>query len=118
VGAFSGASGGKNFFASSKYKVLVSSSFDQNSYRISSSSPASESTMSTVFARALSEGLGWNLIKDKTGSMKADIDKNRQITLHEAWLYTMKQCMNYLKNSTARQTVQVWPRGDQFVIVK
>ena len=74
--------------------------------------------MSTVFARSLTEGLGWNLIKDKKGALKADIDNNRQISLHEAWLYTMKRTMNYLNKSTARQTVGVWPRGDTFVILR
>lgn len=109
---------GKNAFASSKYKVLVSSSYDQNSYRIASNSPATEGNMSTVFARALTEGLGWNLIKDKTSSMKADLDKNRQITLHEAYLYAYKRCMYYLKDYTARQSAMVWPRGDAFAIVR
>ncbi|MBQ3078808.1 MAG: Ig-like domain-containing protein [Clostridia bacterium] len=118
VGAFSSSQGSGGRFASSKYKLLVSSSFDQNSYRIAPSPPATEGTMSTVFALSLAEGLGWNITKDKSGSMKADIDRDRQITLHEAWLYTMKTCMAYLKNSTARQTVQVWPRGDTFVIMK
>lgn len=118
IRAFSGGNPLKNSFASSKYKVIVSSSFNQNSYRIASSPPASESTMSTVFARALTEGLGWNLIKDKPGSMKADLDKNRQITLHEAWLYAMKRCNYYLKNSSARQTVHLWPQGDSFIIVE
>ena len=74
--------------------------------------------MSTVFARSLTEGLGWNLIKDKKGALKADIDNNRQISLHEAWLYTMKRTMSFLNKSTARQTVGVWPRGDTFIIMR
>lgn len=118
ISQFTGESAGKSAFASSKYKLLVSSSASQNSYRMASSSPATEQNMSTVFARSLTEGLGWNLIKDKKGTMKADIDNNRQISLHEAWLYTMKRTMSYLSKSTARQTVEVWPRGDTFVIMR
>lgn len=118
ISQFTGESAGKSAFASSKYKLLVSSSASQNSYRMASSSPATEQNMSTVFARSLTEGLGWNLIKDKKASMKADIDNNRQISLHEAWLYTMKRTMGYLSKSTARQTVDVWPRGDTFVIMR
>lgn len=115
---FAGVNAGKSAFALSKYKLLVSSSASQNSYRMASSSPATEQNMSTVFARALTEGIGWNLIKDKKATMKADIDNNRQISLHEAWLYTMKRTMGYLNKSTARQTVEVWPRGDTFVIMR
>ena len=118
ISQFTGESGGKNAFAFQKYKLLVSSSESQNSYRISSSSPATEQNMSTVFARSLTEGLGWNLIKDKKGALKADIDNNRQISLHEAWLYTMKRTMSFLNKSTARQTVGVWPRGDTFIIMR
>lgn len=118
ISQFTGESAGKSAFASGKYKLLVSSSASQNSYRMASSSPATEQNMSTVFARSLAEGLGWNLIKDKKGTLKADIDNNRQISLHEAWLYTMKRTMNYLNKSTARQTVGVWPRGDTFVIMR
>ena len=118
ISQFTGENAGKSAFALSKYKLLVSSSASQNSYRMASSSPATEQNMSTVFARSLTEGLGWNLIKDKKGAMKADIDNNRQISLHEAWLYTMKRTMSYLNKSTARQTVEVWPRGDTFVIMR
>lgn len=118
ISQFSGASGGKNVFSMNKYKVLVSSSASQNSYRMASSSPATEQNMSTVFARSLTEGIGWNLIKDRKTTLKADIDNNRQISLHEAWLYTLKKTMSYLNKSTARQTVQVWPRGDMFVLVR
>lgn len=118
ISQFIGESAGKSAFASTKYKLLVSSSASQNSYRMASSSPATEQNMSTVFARSLAEGFGWNLIKDKKGSLKADIDNNRQISLHEAWLYAMKRTMSYLNKSTARQTVDVWPRGDTFVIMR
>lgn len=118
ISQFTGENAGKSAFASRKYKLLVSSSAHQNSYRMASSSPATEQNMSTVFARSLTEGLGWNLIKDKKATLKADIDNNRQISLHEAWLYTMKRTMSYLNKSTARQTVEVWPRGDTFVIMR
>ncbi len=105
-------------FASSQYKVLVSSSFDQNSYRISNESPAVESSMATVFSRALSEGCGWDLLKDKVCSMKADLDRNREITLNEAYVYLTRRVMFYLQNADARQHVQLWPEGDQTVFVK
>lgn len=118
ISQFTGENTGKSAFALNKYKLLVSSSASQNSYRIASSSPATEQNMSTVFARSLAEGLGWNLIKDKKGTLKADFDNNRQISLHEAWLYTMKRTMSFLNKSTARQTVQVWPHGDSFVIMR
>lgn len=122
VSVFSGASGaGENAFASDKYRVLVSSSMDQSSYRVASSSPVTESGMATVFARAFTEALGWDLVKDKTGSMKADLDDNRQVTLHEAYLYTYRRCMYYLTRSpasAARQSVQAWPMGSAFVIAK
>lgn len=118
VNAFS-ATEGLNAFASSKYKVLVSSSYDQKSYRISSGTNATENTVSTVFARAFTEALGWDLMKDKTISIRGDLDNNRQITLNEAFLYAQKRCMYYLTHATGmrgRQAVQVWPAGDGFVL--
>lgn len=108
-----------NPFASSKYKVLVSSSYDQKSYRIASGTSATENTVSTVFARAFTEALGWDLMKDKTVSIRGDLDNNRQITLNEAFLYARKRCMYYLTNATGmrgRQAVQAWPEGDTFVL--
>ncbi len=119
VNAFSTA-GKLNAFASSKYKVLVSSSYDQKSYRIASGTSVTENTVSTVFARALTEALGWDLMKDKTISIRADLDNNRQVTLNEAFLYARKRCMYYLTHATGmrgRQAVQVWPEGDTFVVV-
>ncbi len=114
------SSGGRlNAFASSKYKVLVSSSYDQKSYRIASGTSATESTVSTVFARAFTEALGWDLMKDKTISIRGDLDNNRQITLNEAFLYARKRCMYYLTNAAGmrgRQAVQVWPEGDTFLL--
>lgn len=118
VNAFSTA-GKLNAFASSKYKVLVSSSYDQKSYRIASGTSVTENTVSTVFARAFTEALGWDLMKDKTISIRADLDNNRQVTLNEAFLYARKRCMYYLTHATGmrgRQAVQVWPEGDTFVI--
>lgn len=43
-----------------------------------------------MFARALTEALGWDLMKDKTISIRADLDNNRQVTLNEAFLYARK----------------------------
>lgn len=109
-----------NVFASDKYKVLVSSSMDQSSYRMASSSPAVESSMSTVFGRAFAEGLGWDLIKDRGGELRADLDGDRRVTLNEAFLYVRRRAMYYLTRSpasTARQFAQVWPEGDCFVLL-
>ena len=122
VSVFSAAAeSAENPFASDKYRVLVSSSMDQSSFRVASSSPVTENGMATVFARAFTEALGWDLVKDKTGSIKADLDDNRQVTLHEAYLYTFRRCMYYLTRSpasSARQSVQVWPEGSSFVLAK
>ncbi len=107
-----------NAFASSKYTVVCSSSFDQNSYRMASASPASEANMSTVFARALTEALGWDLIKDKNSPMKADLNKDRQISLHEAFVYTYRRCMYYLKDYSAKQSVQSHPTGSGRTITR
>ena len=110
-----------NAFSSSRYRVLVSSSFDQNSYRIASSSPVTESGMSTVFARALAEGLGWDLMKDKTVTLKADLDKNRAISFTELYQYCQKRCMYYLTRSpasTSRQSVQAWPESSPFILAE
>ncbi len=121
-GAFIGKDSSKsapataNAFASSKYTVICSSSYNENSYRMASSAPASETNMSTVFSRAFTEALGWDLIKDKNSPMKADLNKDRQISLHEAFVYAYRRCMYYLKGYSAKQSVQSHPTGSGRII--
>ena len=72
--------------------------------------------MATIMARALCEGAGWDLIGNRIGTLKADADKNRQITLQEIYLYLSRRVMYYLEGTGVEQTVCVWPEGDQTVL--
>lgn len=99
-----------------KYIVLTSAGPDQDSYRRSFSGDEGEEGMATIMARALCEGAGWDLIADRICTLKADADKNRQITLQEMYLYLSRRVLYYLEGTGIEQTVCVWPEGDQTVL--
>lgn len=116
--AFSGQSAA---FAGSKYKLLLSAAANQDSYRIGYGD--GEGDIATVFARALCDGLGWDMDSGKSGALSADIDYNRRITLWEAYLYANRRVHWYLNRAdggTGRfvQDVKVYPEGDPFVLFR
>ena len=92
--------------------MLTSSAANEDSYRISSDGTQTEDSMATVFGRSLAEGAGWDLVKDKSVVMKADLQRDRVITLHEIYVYTKKRTNWRLSTSSVRQNVQVYPMGD------
>ena len=106
---------GLNSFASDKYTVCVSCLFDENSYRVTASS-ASEESVSTVFSRAVCEGLGWDLIGDRSTALKADSDLDRQVTFYELVAYSRRRCMFYLSSSQNRQTINFFCADPSFVL--
>lgn len=113
--------GAAGSFAMSKYRVLTSTGVGQDSFRMSYSGEQNENAMYTVFARSLCEAGGWDLIRDKRISMKADLDKNRAVTLYEAYLYTRMRVRYYIETAEMtqpynRQDVQVYPEGAAFVL--
>ena len=56
--------------------------------------------------------------KDKTVVMKADLQRDRVITLHEIYVYTKKRTNWRLSTSSVRQNVQVYPMGDPIVLFR
>ncbi len=99
---------GLNSFASSKYLVCVSSLQSENSYRVASGK-SDEDSVSTVFSRALCEGLGWDLIGDRSTALKADADHDRMVTFSELVSYVRRRGMFYLSGSkTSAQTANAW----------
>ncbi|MEF9974438.1 MAG: Ig-like domain-containing protein [Clostridia bacterium] len=114
VQAFSAGSAGR--FASSKYRILASTSAVQDSYRLSADGTKTEVQMSTVFARSLAEGGGWDIIGDRATRMRADVNQDRKVTLHEAYLYAWRQTRDYLTRAKVTQDVQIYPRGSQFIL--
>lgn len=99
-----------------KYIVLTSAGPDEDSYRRSFSDSDDENSMATIMARALCEGAGWDLINDRICTLKADINKDRRVTLQEIYLYTSRRVMYYLEGTGVTQSVCVWPEGDQTVL--
>ena len=99
-----------------KYIVLTSAGPDEDSYRRSFDEGSDEESMATIMARALCEGAGWDLIGDRICTLKADTDKDRQITLSEIYLYLSRRVMYYLEGTGVTQTVCVWPEGDQTIL--
>ena len=98
--------------------MLTSASSDQDSYRISYDGSDNEYAMATMFARSLSEGLGWDMVRDRTCSLKADLDHDRVVTIQELYLYTKRRVMYYLRSAdgTKRQDVQLFPQGANLTI--
>ena len=103
-------------FGMSKYRVICSSSAEQNSYRISPERIETEGYLSTALARALCLAGGWDIVEDRAMSMKADADKNGQVTLEEVYQYTYKRVKLFLGKEADLQDVQIYPRGSQFAI--
>ena len=50
--------------------------------------------------------------------MKADLQRDRVITLHEIYVYTKKRTNWRLSTSSVRQNVQVYPMGDPIVLFR
>lgn len=119
TGAFSGAA-----IRGSKYKVLASAGLDQDSYRIAFNADAGAGTMATAFARALCDGAGWDVDRGDRGTMGADSNYDGSITLDELYQYMRSRVDWYLNVASSltgqiyRQSVQVWPEGDPFVIFR
>ena len=110
----------------SRFKVLASAALEQESYRVSFSSSAGESDMSTVFARALCEAGGCNIDRGTGTALRADRNYDGRVTLTELYSYVARRVMWYL-NLTATlngvtdqyvQTVQLWPEGDGLVVMQ
>ena len=120
-GSFIGAGGGfmqgaKTALTDEKYIVIASASADEDSYRRSFASGDPEKTTAAIMGRSLSEGAGWDLIYDRSVTLKADADRDQLVTAQELFDYTKKRVTHYLNGTGAAQTVHIWPEGDQTVI--
>lgn len=117
-GVITAFSGENAAFSSSKYKVLASAALGQDSYRLSFD--GTDGGAVTVFARALCDGLGWSIDDQRRSSLNADSDYNGEITLWEAYQYSRRRVKWYLSRAggTYSQDVQVYPRGDMFVLFR
>ena len=116
VQAFSSGSSGR--LASSKYRILASTSAAQDSFRLLPKENATENNSSTAFSRVLCEAGGWDLIGDKITRLRADVNQDQRVTLYEAYLYCQRRVnaeLNKLKSSDT-QDVQAYPPGSQFVL--
>lgn len=123
-GAFIGAGGefgeftgeARTVLTDDKYIVIASASADEDSYRRSFASGDDETTTAAIMGRSLAEGAGWDLIYDRSVTLKADADRNKLVTASELFEYTKKRVTHYLNGTGAAQTVHLWPAGDQTVI--
>jgi len=117
TGAFSGAS-----IALSKYKVLCSAGLDEDSFRIAFNEHGGNPVMATVFARALCDGAGWDLDSHVRGSMGADRDYDRSVSLGELADYMALRTDWYLQKASEltgedySQSIQVYPADDPFIL--
>ena len=119
TGAFSGAA-----IRGSKFKVLCSAGLDEDSFRIAFNENAASGVMATVFARALCDGAGWSIDRDMRKAMSADLNYDGAITLDELWQYMSGRVNWYLEIASEltgedyRQSIQVYPEGDPFILFK
>ncbi|MGJ4848626.1 Ig-like domain-containing protein [Bacillota bacterium Meth-B3] len=103
-------------FLSSKYRLLTSTSSVQDSWRFSSDGTDTEDAMSTAFGRSLAEAGGWDLIADKPTRLRADLNQDKRVTLHEAYLYARSRVTHFLARAGVRQDVQVYPAGSPLTL--
>ena len=120
-GSFIGAGGdfeedAKTALTDEKYIVIASASADEDSYRRSFASGDAEKTTAAIMGRSLAEGAGWDLIYDRSVSLKADANRDKRITVQELFEYTKKRVSHYLTGTGAAQTVHLWAEDDQTVI--
>lgn len=118
-GVMAAFTGGQAPFAGSKYKILASAAIRQDSYRLGYGDGEGEAA--TVFARALCDGLGWDMDANVRSALNADADYDGKITLWETYLYVSRRVRYYLDiadggTGSCLQDVQVYPRGDGFVL--
>lgn len=118
-GVMAAFTGGEAPFAGSKYKILASASIRQDSYRLGYGED--EGAAATVFARALCDGLGWDMDEHARGVLNADANYDGQITFWETYLYASRRVSYYLDiadggSGSCIQDVQVYPKGDGFVL--
>lgn len=118
-GVMAAFSGGQAPFGGSKYKVLASAGLGQDSYRIGYGD--GEGQAATVFARALCDGLGWDMDAQVRSALNADSDHDGSIILWETYLYASRRVRWYLDmadggTGACMQDVQVYPEGDMFVL--
>ena len=104
-------------FLSSRFKLLLSASIGQDSYRIGSSDD--DESITTVFARALCDALGYSIDGRSRGPLGADRDFDGMVTLNETYLYVSRRVNQYLSRAGGgnfAQEVKVYPAGDPFVL--
>jgi len=118
-GAFIGRSDGLTAFdALSRGRLLVitSSAANQDSYRLRFTGEGGEDGTATVLARSLAEGAGWDLIRDKKTQLKADSNRDGQITFSEIYQYARRRVHYYLSGTGVSQDVQTTNPGSQLIL--
>ncbi len=99
-----------------KYTVITSAAADQDSYRRSFTRNDDEDSTAAIMARSLCEGAGWDIIYDRSVTLKADTNRDKLVTVQEIYEYTRRRVTHYLEGTSVTQTVYLYPQGDQTVI--
>ena len=94
-----------------RYTVITSASADEDSYRRSFTSGNDESSTAAIMARSLCEGAGWDIIYDRSVSLKADADRDRKVTVREIFEYARRRVAHYLEGTSVTQTVYLFSDG-------
>lgn len=107
---------GGTALTSGRYTVITSASADEDSYRRSFARGDDEDSTAAIMGRSLCEGAGWDIIYDRSVSLKADRNRDNCVTVQEIYDYTRRRVSHYLEGTGVMQTVHLYPEGDQTVI--
>lgn len=108
--------GGATPLTKSKYLVMTSTASIQDSHRVRYGKSDNEDMNATAFSVSLCESGGWDLIKDRRISFKADLRSERIVTFNDVYIYTRRRVHQLLSKEQAEQDVQVYPEGSNFPI--
>ena len=99
-----------------RYLALTSADGREDSYRMGDGGDASEAGMATVFARAVCEGGGWDLMRDRITFSRADVNRSGEVTFEELRAYVTHRVKALLSGTGVTQTPQASRVGSGLVI--
>ena len=102
---------GRTALTGGRYTVITSASAEEDSYRRSFASGDDETSTAAIMARSLCEGAGWDIIYDRSVSLKADADRDRKVTVREIFEYARRRVAHYLEGTSVTQTVYLFSDG-------
>lgn len=115
-GAFLGTDRWTAPLSDGRFLVLASARFDEKSYRMGNTRDTSEASMAAVFARAVAEAGGWDLMRDRGVNLRADRNRDGSVTFAELYAYCLRRVPFYLEGTDGVQTPVSSSPGNNTVV--